>query len=215
MSRYLTACSGNSRKAMTLYRLNLKLSQELFTIISCFEIALRNGIDEHYSSVYGAGWLENSVNQNGMFNNNRCRKTAEIIRRSLRKINHNYAHSKLIAEMDFGFWRYLFSRPQFYSGGQCLLNVFPAKPRSTPSVQYNNRYVFNELEKINGIRNRIAHHEPVCFRLGHPTIDTTFAKQNYRLIKDMFSWMQIDESALLYGIDHVNSIVLKIDDLVE
>ncbi|MCS6935728.1 MAG: hypothetical protein NZM35_11370 [Chitinophagales bacterium] len=40
MSRYKTACGGNSKKAMTLYRKNLQLSQEIFTVISCFEIAL-------------------------------------------------------------------------------------------------------------------------------------------------------------------------------
>ena len=44
MNRYLTACGNNSRKAMTLYRKNLHLSQELFTVISCFEVALRNKI---------------------------------------------------------------------------------------------------------------------------------------------------------------------------
>ena len=48
MSRYLLACNGNTKKAMTLYRLNLRLSQELFTIICCFEIALRNAIDAQY-----------------------------------------------------------------------------------------------------------------------------------------------------------------------
>ena len=36
MSRYLTACSNDTRKAMTLYRLNLKLSQELFTMNKLF-----------------------------------------------------------------------------------------------------------------------------------------------------------------------------------
>jgi len=61
MSRYLTACGNNSRKAMTLYRKNLRLSQELFTIISCFEVALRNGINLHYSSLYGNDWLRDSV----------------------------------------------------------------------------------------------------------------------------------------------------------
>lgn len=213
MNRYMVACSNDSRKAMTLYRLNLKLSQELFTIISCFEIALRNAIDYHYSSIHGSEWLKNSVSRNGMFDNQKCRKTSLIIRRELRKLNNNYSHPKLIAEMDLGFWRYLFSQPQFYSGGQSLLKIFPAKPTSSPTVQYNHRYVFNELERINKIRNRIAHHEPVCFRLGNPVIDTTYAKQNYRLIKDLFNWMQIDEASLLYGIDHVNQIVQRIDDL--
>ncbi len=213
MSRYITACSNDSRKAMTLYRLNLKLSQELFTIISCFEIALRNAIDDHYSSIYGNDWLRDSVGVGGMFDNNKCRKTGNIVNRALRQLNHNYTPSKLIAEMDFGFWRYLFSQPQFYSGGQLLLRIFPAKPSSSPAIQYNHRYVFNELEKINDVRNRIAHHEPVCFRLGHAVKDTTFAKQNYRLIKDLFNWMQVNESALLYGIDHLNQIFLKIDNL--
>ncbi|MBI2417787.1 MAG: Abi family protein [Ignavibacteriales bacterium] len=61
MSRYLAACNNNSKKAMTLYRLNLRLSQELFTIISCFEIALRNEIDRLYSVRYGADWLRDSI----------------------------------------------------------------------------------------------------------------------------------------------------------
>ena len=211
MNRYMIACSNDSRKAMTLYRLNLKLSQELFTIISCFEIALRNSIDNHYTMIHGDEWLKESVDANGIFDNSRCSGTAKIIRRALLKLDSDYTHSKLIAEMDFGFWRYLFSQPQFHAGGQSLLRIFPAKPTSTPSVQYNHKYVFNELERINKIRNRIAHHEPVCFSLGNPIRDTTYAKQNYRLIKDLFNWLQIDESALLYGIDHVTQIVQKID----
>lgn len=213
MSRYAIACSNDSRKAMTLYRLNLKLSQELFTIISCFEVALRNSIDNHYTNIHGIEWLKESVNTNGIFSKPSCQGTAKIIHRALRKLNNNYSHSKLIAEMDFGFWRYLFSQPQFYAGGQSLLRIFPAKPSSTPTIQYNHKYVFNELERINKIRNRIAHHEPICFSLGHPKIDSRYAKQKYRLIKDLFNWMQIDESALLYGIDHVNQILQKIDDL--
>ena len=50
MTRYVNACGGNTRKAMTLYRYNLRLSQEVFTIISCYEVALRNAIDNNLSS---------------------------------------------------------------------------------------------------------------------------------------------------------------------
>ena len=67
MERYVIACSNNTKKAMTLYRLNLKLSQELFTIISCFEIALRNAIDYHYSAIHGNHWLRDSINNGGIF----------------------------------------------------------------------------------------------------------------------------------------------------
>ncbi|MFD0699992.1 Abi family protein [Myroides pelagicus] len=61
MSRYLQACGGDKKKAMVLYRYNLQLSQELLTVISCFEVSLRNAIDVHYSTVKGPNWLSDSV----------------------------------------------------------------------------------------------------------------------------------------------------------
>ena len=38
MQRYKDAANGDTRKAMALYRYNLRLSQEMFTIVSCFEL---------------------------------------------------------------------------------------------------------------------------------------------------------------------------------
>lgn len=213
MNRYLTAVGNDTRKAMTLYRRNLRLSQELFTIISCFEIALRNAIDGLYAKEHGREWLKDSVSKGGFFTNSRCRNTAKIIRRKIRSLGGDYTHPKLVAEMDFGFWRYLFASPQFNAAGKKLLKMFPGKPKSTPSVHYDHKYVFRQLEKINSVRNRIAHHEAVCFRLGHPEIDTTYASQHYSLILELFNWMKINEQALLYGLDHVNSILTEIENL--
>lgn len=197
---------------MTLYRLNLKLSQELFTIVSCFEIALRNAIDRHYTNTVGLDWLRDSARPGGMFSNRQCGKTPYIISEGERKLNP-YTHSKLLAEMDFGFWRYLFARHQYYSGDQTLLAIFPSKPISTPTHNYNSNYIFSELEKINTLRNRLAHHEPVCFQIGSQIKDTNYARQNYNLIIQLFQWMNINESSLLYGLDHVSRIYDTIDQL--
>lgn len=213
MNRYKIACNGNTKKAMTLYRLNLKLSQELFTIVSCFEIALRNSIDKHYTTTLGNDWLRNEATSGGRFNGSKTFRTANIIREAVRKLGMAYTHHKLVAEMDFGFWRFLFAQPQFLAGGQSLLQIFPAKPRSTQAIQYNHTYVFNELGKINDLRNRLAHHEPICFSSAMAQIDTTYARQHYTLILQLFNWMQINESALLYGLDHINEVANKIDSL--
>ena len=106
MGRYLAASNGNTRKAMTLYRKNIKLSQELFTVISCFEIALRNAIDGHYTTVLGNDWLKNAASPGGIFDNNKCRLTQTNINDAIRNLNLRYSHYKLIAEMGFGFWRF-------------------------------------------------------------------------------------------------------------
>jgi hypothetical protein len=72
MSRYLIACANDSRKARTLYRQNLRLSQELFTIISCFEVTLRNGIDSNFLASRGNDWLLNAAAPGGVFDNPDC-----------------------------------------------------------------------------------------------------------------------------------------------
>jgi hypothetical protein len=213
MSRYLTACGNNSKRAMTLYRKNLQLSQELFTVISCFEIALRNTIDSYYLSTHGNDWLRQAAAPGGMFDDARCQLTADNINDAIQKLNARYTHNKLVAELGFGFWRYMFAPHQFLLAGQSLLAIFPAKPQSTPGMQYNASFVFNQLSKINNIRNRIAHHEPICFLAGQPIKNTTYARQHYALLLQLFQWMSIDEGKLLYGLDHINSICNKIDAL--
>lgn len=67
MKRYLTACNHDTRKAMTLYRYNLQISQEMFTIVSCFEVALRNAIDRKLTENLGTEWLKDSISTNGIF----------------------------------------------------------------------------------------------------------------------------------------------------
>jgi len=213
MSRYLMACNGDSRKAMTLYRMNLRLSQEMFTIISCFEVALRNKIDQHFLSVLGKDWLQNSASAGGIFDNKTCRATQLNINEAINKLNNTYTHNKLVAALGFGFWRYMFAHQQFAATGRNLLRIFPAKPKTTIHIQYNHTYVFNLLASINDVRNRIAHHEPICFLPGKTVTNTNYARHNHLLILQLFNWMGINESQLLYGLDHIIALCDQIDGL--
>jgi len=190
------------------YRYNLQLSQETFTIISCFEVALRNAIDEKLTPDMGAEWLKDAIMPGGAFTNPILHKTHDIIDRAYRKLltDNLYSHSKLLASLEFGIWKYMFSPVQYRVTGRTLLSIFPNKARSTPQVQYNHSYIFNELDKINTLRNRIAHHEPICFLLQQPVIDTGFILNEYQKIQTLFSWMGIDSQSLLYGLDHVKRV---------
>ena len=71
MKRYVNACNGDKRKAMTLYRYNLELSSEMLKIISCFEVALRNRIGKILESFYGYDWLRDSCLPGGIFDSPR------------------------------------------------------------------------------------------------------------------------------------------------
>ena len=206
------ACSNDSRRAMTLYRHNLTLSQQMFTMISCFEVALRNKIDKEMKQHWGNDWLRDFVMPGGPFaSDGRAAGTKKIIKKAYDDLmnNNDYSHSKLLSQMEFGVWKYMFNNVQYRLGGRYLLNIFPNKPRSTPQNQIDNSRIFQELDHINNIRNRIAHHEPICF--GRPiSIDTNYALRNYARMLMLFGWMDIDGPKLVYGLDHVGDECSKI-----
>lgn len=200
---------------MTLYRYNLQVSQEMFTIVSCFEVTLRNRIDRHMTAKFGTDWLRDSVTDSGIFTTPILSKTRNIIFHAFKKLNctNTYTHTKLIAEMEFGIWKYMFSPIQYSKAGRSLLQVFPKKPRSSAVKQYNQRFVFTELDKINSMRNRIAHHEPICFSAQLARIDTSYILNIYTKIHNLFAWMDVDCNSLLYGLDHVHQICNRINSL--
>ena len=212
MRKYLVACSNDSRRAMTLYRHNLTLSQQMFTMISCFEVALRNKIDKEMKQHWGNDWLRDFVMPGGAFaSDGRAAGTKKIIKKAYDDLmnNNDYSHSKLLSQMEFGVWKYMFNNVQYRLGRRYLLNIFPNKPRSTPQNQIDNSRIFQELDHINNIRNRIAHHEPICF--GRPiSIDTNYALRNYARMMMLFGWMGIDGPKLVYGLDHVGDECSKI-----
>ena len=215
LQRYLSACDNNTRKTMTLYRLNLNLSQEVFTLISCFEVAIRNAIDSILTEKLGADWLLDAVLDGGIFDVPGCRDSARIIKKAYTRLmrDGSYSHPKLLAEMEFGVWKYMFANPQYRAAGRTLLAVFPNKPRSSAEAQYNNTFIFNKLDGLNVLRNRIAHHEPICFARRQPEIETTYILNAYQTLHKLFLWMGIDSHSLLYGLDHVQKVCSKINNL--
>lgn len=215
MRKYLVACGGDTKKAMTLYRYNLELSKEMFTVISCFEVALRNRIDNVLVNHLGNEWLKDCILRGGIFNvDTRVANTKKIIEKAYNGLlkDGKYSHHKLLAEMEFGIWKYMYAAPQYALTGNVLLDVFPNKPKTTVNIQFDNSYVFRELDYINKLRNRIAHHEPICFNKNQ-NLDLTYVKNRHSRMIWLLQWMNIDSASLLYGLDHIDKIVKKIEAL--
>ena len=216
MRRYLAACNNDTRKAMKLYRYNIKLSQELLAVVGCFEVALRNKIDKQFFLQYGNDWLRNFILPGGSFySDTKVAKTKRIIENAYNDLQSKnaYDHYKLLSEMEFGVWKYMFSNVQYSLTGHTLLNIFPNKPLSSHNYNYDNSYIFRELNYINNLRNRIAHHEPICFGTGsnRNAINTFYAINRYNRILTLLRWMNINDVALLYGLGNVVGICNKIE----
>lgn len=214
LSRYKAACSNNTRKTVKLYKSNIRISQAFLGIIGVFEIVLRNKIDIHYKAQFPAAgnpagneWLLAATLPGGFLTPSNCRNSLLKVTEMYGKLGASYTHDKLIAELSFGFWKFLFSGHQFRAGGNTLLAIFPNLPAG-----YNQSNVYQKLDKINSIRNRVAHHEPICFGVGN-AIGTTYARDHFQHICDILGWLNISSSQLFYGVDGVSREASYIDSL--
>ncbi|MCQ2342894.1 MAG: Abi family protein [Paludibacteraceae bacterium] len=217
LERYLCAMMGDKRKAMTLYRDNIRLSQEMYAIVCCFEVALRNAIDKRMIKEFGGDWLRDAIMDGGIFDNPKCSKTAKIVKNAYNELvrDGKYTHSHLLAQMEFGVWKYMFSNPQYTAEHRVLMAIFPNKPTSTKEMNYNNAYIFNELDNINTLRNRVAHHEPICFAYTTAQVDLKYVQEKRAQILKILAWMGINGDKLMYGLDHVEMVCRQIENVTK
>lgn len=215
LNRYFKAAGESPEKAMSLYRANTKLSSAIFSVISLFEVGLRNVIDFKVKICLGEEWLKDLAKAGSLFDNEDCYQAKEIVEKAVEALGRSYSHSSLITALSFSFWRRLFIQPHYealLNVGRCnLLRVFPNKPKSSARKQYDRKYVFALLTLINDMRNRIAHHEPICFVAYQPLISTQNARKVYANVVELLAWMGVDAGRFLFGIDDVLSICDEID----
>jgi hypothetical protein len=198
MQKYLMACKEDVRKASSLYKANIRLSQKLYVVIGIFEITLRNCIDNHFLRSKGPEWLANSVAEmHGYLNYPGCEKSYHSVQEGIHQLNINYTHNCLLTSMSFGFWTHQFSRKEYAASGNTLLDIFINRPKGI-----NQKVTLDNLRKINILRNRIAHYEPICFN-EFGFISTAMTIKRYTLIKDLLHWLGYNPRHLFYGLDGV------------
>lgn len=208
LNKYLVACGCNTSKALTLYRHNVKLCQKFYGILNIFEVVLRNAINIHYQSIFNdTNWVENQIQPGGMIENAPQKDEVLRIIATLRR-NGRYTNDRIVSSVSFGFWTHLFTRQPFRLGGQNLLRIFPNRVAGL-----GQRAVFNELQEIKTFRNRIAHHEAICFD-DNGNIDLSRTQSKYALILKYLDFLGYNSNHLFYGIDIMpDTTIAKIEAL--
>lgn len=200
LNRYLVACNGNKARALQLYRCNIRLSQRFFGVICIFEVMLRNALNSHYMNHFGdPNWI---IHQTGK--GHLLQDEEDTVKEFYNKYNKKgvYSNDKMVASFMFGFWTYLFTKRNYANGGKTLLQVFPNRAKNTQQ-----KMVYKDLTAIREFRNRIAHHEPICFDSANAPSEQ-FAETHYQLIKKYISYMG-------YQPDNVLSIVERPDEQIK
>lgn len=190
---------------MQLYRYNLRLCQRFYGVLNLFEVLLRNAINQHYMDYFSDhDWIVNQADSGKLLEYN-----ADEIRQTERdyKRRNIYNNDKMVASLTLGFWTKLFSKKRYKRGGKTLLRIFPNKKKGL-----NQAEVYKDLTHIREFRNRIAHHEPICFD-GAEHIDTTFARKHYELIREYISYLGQKPEDIINWAEKPDVILDKIDKI--
>lgn len=205
MSKYLSACNGDKQKTMQLYRYNLRLCQRFYGVLSLFEVILRNAVNNHYMVYFSdVDWIVNQADNGKLLVHDKDeikQAEADYKKRGI------YNNDKMVSSLTFGFWTFLFTKNNYKKGGKTLLRIFPNKAKGK-----NQADVYLDLTHIREFRNRIAHHEPICFD-GNGQISTSFARKHYQLICDYIGYFGQPSESVIQWSEKPDSILDKIDQM--
>jgi hypothetical protein len=99
----------------------------------------------------------------------------------------------------------MFASIQFLVGGQSLHKIYENRPKGT-----NQKQIFNELDEIRSLRNRIAHHEPLIFD-SKDLISTIQTEKTYEIILKHTDWLGFAPLKLYRKLDNMKEITNQIN----
>ena len=169
MAPYLHAAAGDQAAAWRLYVWNRDLSAAFLADIAILEVALRNATNDQLVAVFGSSWFAQDIGIDDR-SRNTLNRAWESIPATRRKTGW------LVAQLMFGFWTGLLD-----SGGwagrapqrwpmdhenlwrSCLHTAFPGGriEARRHGGNFTRSSTHDLVSKVNALRNRAAHHEPL------------------------------------------------------
>lgn len=163
MSTYEKVFEGNPdrRLALELYAWNALVSAAFLAPLHLCEVVVRNAVADALEAQYGERWpwspgFERSLpdpaigysQRKDLFNARRNQQTT----------------GKVIPELKFAFWQKLFTRRNDERLWNRYLPVIFPYGDSSLGINQQRQFIYDELERVRKLRNRIAHHEPIFSR---------------------------------------------------
>ena len=157
LAPYLAVTGSDPERAVALYAWNADLSAALATTIGHVEVLLRNAMHESL-----AAWSERQFNEPRWFVDPsgllhpRAAQDIRAARDRASRGPRGESSGRVVAELSFGFWRFLLAGHYDRSlWRQALFRAFPERRR---------REVHDAARILHLARNRLAHHEPMFNR---------------------------------------------------
>lgn len=196
MAPYLQTCDDDLDRAFELYNWNIEAASALQGTCAMVEVVVRNSIDLALTE-----WVEQQSSDADWFDlavlDSRAKVDISIARqRATRSAKNEVTHGKVLAELSFGFWRFLTSKRYLTSLWTPVLHK--AFPLGHQDIWTRQKQVSSALTGLTIVRNRAAHLEPVFRRdLGKDLAQAEL----------LMSWINPDATAWLLEATTLNRVI--------
>jgi hypothetical protein len=204
LGSYLAATGGDLASAIALYDWNAEVAGALHEDIGRLEVVFRNSLDEALVAYGGSqGWPSVWYRRTQLFPGKHGARALEDIKTARTRATRRGAaetHGKVIAELSFGFWRFLCTPPYLTSlWVPALAGAFPNHPKCGDPRAVR-KEVEDRVQRVHFLRNRIAHHEPIHHRNLQRDVDS---------ITELTSWICSDTRDWVVGASRVAGVVQR------
>lgn len=213
---YVDACDGDRERAAELYHWTGAIAGALLVDFRHLEVILRNHIHwslrDHVAATHptiGREWYEDASWVNHHWWDRPAEK--ELSKATSRAGGQRASSDRVIAELTFGFWRYIFSRRYEQSFWKPALDSAFTVPGKT---LHDRRFTIEqEMIALNRLRNRLAHHQPIFKPQmrrgpGGTPIEVTLKRQHDGLLH-VLSWIDPKLPTLVMQRSTVKDLLAK------
>ena len=197
LEKYINLYNGDVMKVAAHYKDNIALSESLYTSLSVFEVTLRNALSKELERMMGRKDWYSVFPSNPALKSLTSEVTVAI--RHISQRGEMVSPDKIIAELTFGFWVTLLNSEYELSLWKSLRLAFPHMPKK----DRKRKNVSSPCNALRKLRNRVFHHESICWDLDYIT------DIHNRLVM-VLGWINTDMPSWLDEVDHFCKVVDEI-----
>lgn len=180
MAAYRLACEDDLEAAVRLYEWNIAVSGAFHELLAVAEVILRNAVHDRLTQLHGSrpgAWLDDPRK----LLHPAARDDIGTARLRVRRLGRPETPGRIIAELPFGFWKFLLAKRY-----EAILWT-PSLRHAFPNLRPQRRATaYAAVDSLHTLRNRIAHHEPIHHRDLHADL---------RALERMLDWIDRDVCA--------------------
>ena len=197
LEKYINLYNGDVMKVAAHYKANIALSESLYTSLSVFAVTLKNALAKELERMMGRKDWYSVFPSNPALKSLTSEVTVAI--RHISQRGEMVSPDKIIAELTFGFWVTLLNSEYELSLWKSLRLAFPHMPKK----DRKRKNVSSPCNALRKLRNRVFHHESICWDLDYIT------DIHNRLVM-VLGWINKDMPSWLDEVDHFCKVVDEI-----